>query len=247
MTATIVNPQPKYQPARMLEPATAGYLLIGALVEPTLGRTPFPRRSQRRAALLSELKSLATGLEQHQAVTKATVYRAALIPPPNADAQRLAAHQARYDIAILIETTDVGTIAEVEDDPRFRKLLGAVTAAASEHHLMRARNLRRIGDVDKTRPGLFLFNFFAAKDPAVALDLWDHLAGWYAAETGLDNSTLLGPLGPDDYVFVNHARWDLPLPVFAARMFSKRSFYSYVVANLHVNDTAAMPILYRLA
>jgi hypothetical protein len=30
-------------------------------------------------------------------------------------------------------------------------------------------------------------------------------------------------------------------------MLGKPSFYSYVLANLHANDTAAMPILYRLA
>lgn len=95
--------------------------------------------------------------------------------------------------------------------------------------------------------GLFLFNFFAAEDPRVALDLWEHLAAWYAVETGMDNSTLLGPVGPGDYVFVNHARWDMSLPRFAARQFGKRTFYSYVLANLHANGTASMPILYRLA
>ena len=34
---------------------------------------------------------------------------------------------------------------------------------------MVARNVRRIGDVDTTRQGLFLFNHFAAGDPAVML------------------------------------------------------------------------------
>ena len=48
----------------------------------------------------------------------------------------------------------------------------------------------------------------------------------------MDNSTLLGPVGPSDYVFVNHARWDISLPRFAARQFGKRTFYSYVLANL---------------
>jgi hypothetical protein len=247
MDATIVNPQPKYRRAPLLEPGPAGYLHVAALVAPPLGPTPLPRRSRRRAALLSGLKTMAAGLEQHPAVTRATVYRAALVPPTGADARRLTARPARYDVAVLVQTASVGMAGEVEEDPRFGDLVAAVAAAASEHRLMRARCLRRIGDVDRTRPGLFLFNYFAAKDPGVALDLWDHLAGWYAAETGLDNSTLLGPVGPDDYVFVNHARWDLPLAALAARMFAKRSFYSYVLANLHANDTAAMPILYRLA
>lgn len=148
---------------------------------------------------------------------------------------------------MLIETTTPGSISDVEADSRYQQLSGSITSAAREHHLMRARCLRRAGDVDKTRQGLFLFNYFTARDPGVALDLWDHLAGWYAAETGLDNSTLLGPLGTADYVFINHARWDLPLPTFAARTFGKRSFYRYVLANLSANNTAAMPVLYRLA
>ena len=70
---------------------------------------------------------------------------------------------------------------------------------------------------------------------------------WYAVETDLDNSTLLGPVDKGDYVFVNHARWDMSLPWFAIKQFSKRTFYSYVLANMHANRTAAMPILYHLA
>lgn len=247
MEATIVNPQPRYQRAPMIEPSPAGYIHIAAMVEPTLGQTPIPRRTAQKAALLSEMKAIAGRLQRHDAVTKATVYRAALIPPPGKDWLRLAARPARYDVAVLIETTTPASISDVEADPDYQQLLDTTTSAARQHHLMRARCLRRVGDVDKNRQGLFLFNYFAARQPDVALDLWDHLAGWYAAETGLNNSTLLGPVGTADYVFINHARWDLPLPVFAARNFGKPSFYNYVLANLHANDTAAMPVLYHLA
>lgn len=247
MELTIVNPQPKYPRVGLIEPPPTGYLLLAAVVEPTLGRTPFPRRSPRKAALLSGLKAQAASLERLEAVTKATVYRAALIPPVNPDARRMAARPARYDVVVLVETTTVDVIGDVEASPEYRKLHDTITAAARDQYLMLARCLRRVGDVDKTRPGLFLFNFFVAEDPAVALDLWEHLAAWYAVETGLDNSTLLGPVGPADYVFVNHARWDMSLPRFAATQFGKRTFYSYVLANLRANGTAAMPILYRLA
>lgn len=247
MKAKIVNPWPEYQRVPLIEPAPAGYLHIAAVAEPPLGRTPFPRRTRRKTSLLSELKALAAGLERHEAVTGATVYRAALIPPPGQDARQLAARPARYDVAVLIETTAPAAISDVEADPRYQQILDVITSTAREHHLMRARCLRRVADVDKTRQGLFLFNYFAAEDPGVALDLWDHLAGWYAAETGMNNSTLLGPVSTADYVFINHARWDLSLPVFAAKIFGKRTFRSYVLANLRANYTAAMPILYRLA
>jgi hypothetical protein len=247
MELTIVNPHPKYPRVGLIDPPPTGYLLLGAVVEPALGRTPFPRRTPRKTALLSELKAQAASLERLEAVTKATVYRAALVPPPNPDARRMGARPARFDVVVLIETTTVDAIGDVEASPEYRKLHDTVAAAAREEYLMPARCLRRVGDVDKTRQGLFLFNFFVAEDPAVALDLWEHLAAWYAVETGLDNSTLLGPVGPSDYVFVNHARWDMSLPRFAATQFGKRTFYTYVLANLRANATAAMPILYRLA
>src|SRR6266508_1996054 len=95
---------------------------------------------------------------------------------------------------------------------------------------MTARCVRRIGDVDKTRQGLFLFNYFVADDARVALQLWDYLAGWYAVETGLDNSTVLEPLVDADYVFVNPARWDHSLPRFLLRQLTKPSFRTYMLA-----------------
>ena len=247
MELTIVNPHPKYPRVGLIEPGPTGYLLLAAVVEPTLGRTPFPRSGPRKAALLSELKALAASIERHEAVTKATVYRAILIPPRSRDAREMAARPARYDVVTLVETATADAASDVAASPEYRKLHEAITAAAREEYLMTARCLRRVADVDKTRRGLFLFNYFVAEDPAVALDLWDHLAAWYAVETDLDNSTLLGPVGPSDYVFVNHARWDMSLPRFALKQFGKRTFYSYVQANLHANRTVAMPILYRLA
>ncbi len=94
-------------------------------------------------------------------------------------------------------------------------------------------------------PGLFLFNHFTADDPEVAARL--ELIGWYAAETGLDNSTLLQPIGDAPYALVNHARWDHGLVRFAAHQFTKPSFLTFVRANLRANDTESMPVLYKLA
>src|SRR5262249_58151303 len=76
--------------------------------------------------------------------------------------------------------------------------------------VMTARNARRIADVKIDRRGLFLFNHFAADDPAVMLELWEYLAGWYVAETGLRNSVAMVPLEGErsDYAIVNWARWD---------------------------------------
>jgi hypothetical protein len=68
-------------------------------------------------------------------------------------------------------------------------------------------------------------------------------------ETGLDNSTLLVPLEGErsDYLAINNARWEESLPRFLWRQFSRKSFRTYVLANLEANCVGAMPVLYRLA
>ncbi|WP_169317487.1 hypothetical protein [Actinacidiphila oryziradicis] len=59
------------------------------------------------------------------------------------------------------------TAAEVADAGAYRSLLDALSRAAFDTHVMTARCARSIGDVDKSRPGLFLFNYFyfVAEDP----------------------------------------------------------------------------------
>src|SRR5260370_26458828 len=112
----------------------------------------------------------------------------------------MAARPARYDVVVLVETTTVDMISDVEASPEYRKLHDTITAAARDQYLMPAPCLRRVGDVDKTPPGLFLFNFFVTHDPAVSLDLRDHPAPRYAVETGPRHPTLLGPGGPPHHV-----------------------------------------------
>jgi hypothetical protein len=247
MDLEIVNPQPKYAKVTLIEPPPLGYLHVAAAVDPPRGRTPFPGNSPQKAALLTRLRSLARQLEHLGTVQKATVYRAILVAPPTGYAKQQAPHAARYDVVVLLETTSPEVLGEVQATQPYKLLVEAVTEAATDVHVMTARCAKRVGDVDKTRQGLFLFNYFVADDAGVALQLWDYLAGWYAVETGMDNSTLLEPLGDADYVFVNHARWDHSLPRFLLRQLTKPSFRTYMLANLQANRTGAMPILYRLA
>jgi hypothetical protein len=96
-----------------------------------------------------------------------------------------------------------------------------------------ARNIKRVGDVDKSRPGTFLFNYFVGENPQVVLELWDYLAGWYQVETGLDNSTVLAPLEGEasNFIIINHARWDGSLVSVLAKQSAKKSFRSYVLGN----------------
>ena len=241
MELRIVNPRPEYAPPPFFEPPATGYLHLAAAVEPTFGRTPFPRGGTRKTALLGRLKLLAVELERRGEVHKVTVFRAALLPPVPA----AAAHPALFDVVVLVEADSPEVLDEVRSSEPYQRMLAEITEAARSVHEMPARCLRFLGDVDKSRQGLFLFNYFAAENTEVATRVWEQLAGWYVTETGLDNSTLLAPLGACDYVFVNHARWDMSLLGFAVKQFSKSSFRSYVLANLRANATTAMPILYR--
>jgi hypothetical protein len=256
MELKIVNPDPAYAAVKLVEPATRGYIHVAAEVRPrrllllrSLQRLPAGRE---KSALLCRLTELARQLEHLEAVEKVTIFDALAIAPARSaylKERGNAIHVPRFDIVVLIETTSPAVIREVQGTRPYEALLDALRSQAKHLHVMAARNAKRVGDVDKTRDGLFLFNYFVADDAGVMLQLWDYLAGWYAVETGLDNSTLLVPLEGErsDYLAINNARWDEGLPRFLWRQFSKKSFRTYVLANLEANRVGAMPALYRLA
>ncbi|OFX18714.1 MAG: hypothetical protein A2V77_01185 [Anaeromyxobacter sp. RBG_16_69_14] len=253
MELQIVNPDPRYAPAALMEPARLGYIHIAAEVNPPRRPGPLLVRGRAKSRLIPRLEELGHQLEQAGGVEKVTIYEAVAIAPFSrfpyvkelADWIRF----PRFDVVVLVETTSPDVIRDVQATPPYRALLDALGAHARRLHVVAARNAKRIGDVDKTRQGLFLFNYFVADDADVALRLWDHLAGWYEAETGLDNSTLLVPLEGEssDYLAINHARWDQSVPRFMSRQLLKRSFRTFVQANLAANRVGAMPVLYRLA
>src|SRR5215204_5675166 len=257
MELNIVNPDPRYSPVNLIEPTTLGYIHLAAEVTPRPmppQRLPFVPNRREKTDLLGKLKMLANSLEQLESVEKATVFAAVAIPPTSRFSPYLkeradSSHIARFDVVVLIETASPEVARQVQQIPDYRALLDALESEARDMHVMVGRNAKRIGDVEKTRDGLFLFNYFVADDANVALELWDYLAGWYEAETGLDNSTLLVPLEDEDsdYLAINSARWDGGLPRLLFRQLSKKSFRTYVQANLEANRVGAMPILYRLA
>jgi hypothetical protein len=251
----IVNPDPKYSTVSLIEPSTLGYIHAAAEVRPrSLPSGAFMPAGRDKWELVGELKQVARELERLKPVERVTIFNALASPPatrfsPYLREREQAIHVARFDIVVLIETKSPETAREVQRTPPYEDLVAALHRRAKHTHVIAARNAKRVGDVDKTRQGLFLFNYFVADDPRVALELWDYLAGWYQVETGLDNSTLLVPLEGErsDYLAINNARMDEGLPRFIARQMSKKSFRTYVQANLEANRVGAMPILYRLA
>jgi hypothetical protein len=156
---------------------------------------------------------------------------------------------AHFDVVVLIETTEPATTREVQATPAYQDLVAELESHASKLHIIAARNVKLIGDVDTARKSLFLFNYFVGDDPQVTLQLWDYLADWYAVETGLTTSVLLAPLAGEDsdYQIINFAQWDEGLPQVLWQQLSKKSFRNYMLANLSANRVGAMPALYRLA
>jgi hypothetical protein len=249
MPVELVNPDPRYGKVHLIEPAPLGYVHLAAEVQAAHRPGPVLRRGRDKHQLLGVLKWQARQLAELDAVEQVTVYDAIAFAPPGGEAKDRAAPAAWFDVAVLAELRSPEAAGEVRAAPAYQALAGALGERARRVHQIAARNVRRVGDVDKTRPGVFLFNYFAGDDPGLAVELWEYLAGWYEAETGLGNSTLLAPLDGEksDYVLINHARWDGSLPLFMARQLPKKTFRSYLLANLKAHQVAAMPVLYRLA
>jgi hypothetical protein len=186
MELNIVNPDPRYSPSNLIEPTTLGYIHLAAEVRPRPmppQRLPFVPNGRARDELLNRLKMLANRLEQLESVEKATVFDAVAIPPTSRFSSYLkeradSIHIARFDVAVLIETASPQLVREVQQTPEYRALVDALESEARDMHVMVGRNAKRVGDVEKTRDGLFLFNYFVADDANVALELWDYLAGW---------------------------------------------------------------------
>jgi hypothetical protein len=253
MQLQIVNPEPRYVPVGVTEPLTHGFVHVAATVQPN----PVPRIQRReptKAELIDTVKQHAHPLEQLEIVHRVTLFDAIAMPPIDLLGGYLAEHAesirpARFDVVVLVETTSPSTARLLKSAPEFAAIQAALDGAATSMHVIAARATRWMGHVDRSRDGLFLFNYFVAEDADVMLRLWDYLAAWYAVETGLDNSALLTPLEDEasDYVAINNARWDLSLPGYLARHLSKKTFRSYVQANLEANRVGAMPVLYRLA
>jgi hypothetical protein len=216
----------KYPKATFAEPLPYGYIYVGMTVDPP-SHAPFVRGSAKRDDALEQCKALARQLEALDEVVQATVYQAVLIPPIEGI--------PRFDVMVLIETTSPEAIAEVQASEPYERL--------DADFAMAARNTKRIGDTEKKRSGTFLFNHFTAEDPEGAVEAWESLTGWYTTKTGVDNSTLLQPIGEAPYAFVNYVRLPRGPVRFLLDQFTKPSFYTFVRATLRANDMVAMPVL----
>jgi hypothetical protein len=214
-------------------------------------RPAFLPSSRQKRDLIADCKHLCGKLGVMAGVQDASVFTAILRPPGRGgfiQKRRDSVHVARFDLAVLLECRSARDLAALEAQPAYRQLVACLTRGSTFLHQVKATNVRRIASVDHSRQGVFLFNYFFADRVEQNLDVWSYTAGWFQAETGLDNSTVLLPTdrAASKYSIINHCRWNT-LGQILPSLLLKPSFRSYVLAHFEANQVAAMPILYRLA
>lgn len=239
----------EHRKAQLVQPKGSGYLFLAAEVD---AHAPFLWASRTKRRLIEDLSGWCARIAREAGVLEAVTFRAILVPPIGEAAflRRRAHefHRARFDLAMLIETDSVDSAQELHSSGMFRVLESHVRDEAGHVYVVTASDVKRIGTVDHRRDGVFLFNYFYADSSAQNLAVWEYTAGWFQHETGLDNSTVLMPTRADlsEYTLINHCRWDRLRDVLPSLVF-KRSFRDFVLAHFDANDTAPMPILYKLA
>lgn len=244
----IVNDHLRFPKVRLEEPPNSGFYLLALEVD---SKGPFfLRESHRKKDLLNQIQELLHTIKKIEYVIDASVFKARIIPPGKGAFLRKRkgkVHLAKFDVVVLIETTNYACAKTLRQNPILFNLEVLARENSRFQHAATAKNIRRMGGVDHNRQGVFLFNFFYSDDVDINLKVWEYTAGWFEQETKLDNSTLLRTQEDDSrlYNVINHCRWDKLSQVIPSLLF-KRSFRSYVLANFEANNTAPIPILYKL-
>ena len=139
--------------------------------------------------------------------------------------------RAALDVVVLVETLSP-EVAGVRFSRRSR--LGA-------DFVMGARNARRTV-TPGSMSGTFLFNHYG-RGPRRRCGERGDLTGWYTTKTGVDNSTLLRPIGEAPYAFVNYVRLPRGPIRFMLDQLARPSFHTFVRTKLRANGMVAMPLL----
>jgi hypothetical protein len=155
---------------------------------------------------------------------------------------------AKFDVVMLIEFDTHESAKEFQKSLEWQNMEETYKLETKKSLTVTGVNVRRIGSVDHSKKGVFLFNYFYADQVKQNLQVWEYTAGWFQDQTGLDNSTLILPdqVNESSYKIINHCRWDHLIDILPSLIF-KKSFKEFVLNNFEANNVAAMPILYRLA
>lgn len=220
----------RYPPPPFGEVIPGSFVYFGWSVDPKrVG--PFVRNSAARDREQVRLQTIAAGLARCAHVLAVNLFRTTVIVPVEG--------VPLHDLVMLVRVPDGAAAAGILEDENLRatKPLVAFTA----------HNGARFGLTEdgSPRPNILLNHFAGPDGGGGALDAWRALSAWFAAKTGIDNSTLLVPEPSAPYVLVNYARIPGPVPAFMARQLLRPSFYRYVRTLLAQQRLTSLPIFAR--
>jgi hypothetical protein len=243
-------------PAPLVRPNGYGYVHVAAELERP---HPVRRQSSHRRRIREQVVAATAGFAKLEGVRRVDVFDAVLLPPGAEEGRKRLAEaghpvrSAAYDLVVLVECESVQQAVRIREHATMTALLGLLSSAQALHCAVMS-NARRIAEVDKTRGGIFLFNYFFTPKRSndedareIMLAVWEHTAGWFTEKANLDNSTLLVPIEgqPSSYTVVNHCRWDGLLDI-VPHLVLRPSLRRFVLGNFDANDIVAMPVLYRV-
>ena len=245
----IVGPIGKFPKVKLIEPPSSGYVLLALKID---RRLPFAYgwESRQKKKVLASLKESALRIAELDNVIEATVFKTLIAPPGRGKFLKKRPHVkiARFDVAMLVELNSPAEARAFKESAIFIELAGPLEKEARASMVLSATSGRHIGPVDHSRDGVFLFNYFYSDSLEQNLKVWEYTAGWFQDQAGLRNSVLMVPEPSEHqpYTVVNHCRWDRLRDILPGLLF-KKSFRSFVLNNFVANNTAPIPILYKLA
>ncbi|REH45861.1 hypothetical protein C7448_109114 [Tenacibaculum gallaicum] len=245
----IVNKQLNYDKVSLIKPTNSNYIHIASEIDKK--NTPFfIVTSSKKKKLIKQCKNWCKELNQVNGVIEISLFKATIIPPGMGEYVKEnlnKIHLAKFDFVILIEVSSEKICSEIKNHSIYKIMLSEIEKVSSYSQVMTASNIKRIGNVNHKKQGVFLFNYFSAESTEQNLKVWEYTAGWFEKETDLDNSTLLFPLNESKttYSIVNHCRWDKYIDILPDLIF-KKTFKKYVLDNFYANNVGAQPILYKV-
>ena len=248
VNVNIIRYNKKIPKVSLIEPTSSGYLLFVLEVDhrPPIG---FFIESKKKQKILRNLKTLITNLNDNK-IIDATLFKTILMPPGRGEflKKRPEVAIAKFDVVLLVEFESQDAAIKYKESSEWIRIEQEYKSDATKTLTITGKNSRRIGPVDHSKKGVFLFNYFFADDVNQNLSIWEHTAGWFEYQTGLDNSVLIMPDNPtqNSYKIINRCRWNHLVDIMPSLLF-KPSFKGFVLKNFESNNVAAIPILYRLA
>lgn len=244
----LVGPKGQFPQASLVPPPSSGYVLLALEVDrrPWFG---YRLESRLKKDTIERLNNTANDLKRRSDVVDVNVFKTSLIPFGRGSFldDRPGVQIARYDVVMIVEMLTKESSESLINDADFLKLSEVLQKTSRLSKVITAESQRSLGPVDHGRDGVFLLNWFYADDLQQNLDIWEYTAGWFQQETGLDNSVVMVPNEyGTDHTIINHCRWDKLIDFIPSFVF-KKSFKTFVLDNFKANNTAAIPILYRLA